>query len=150
MICAPTLGLGPIHRQVSAPFQRLAVVAVDRSDGDADARADENAMAIDFQRFGDLLHYPFGKVGRVFRSIESTRQNGKFVAGETSKKVAFAQTSGQLLAYLLQDGVAGRVAERIVHALEIVETDIKDADRLPISNTCLHFLQTSPKRNAIG
>ena len=42
------------------------------------------------------------------------------------------------------------MAERIVHALEIIEIDMKDADRLPIANTCLHLLQTAPKRNPIG
>src|SRR5271169_872792 len=150
MICAPTFAFGPIHRQVRAPHQRFAVGAIDRSDGDADARPDKDAMALYVVRLGDLPHYPFGKAGRVFRLVEPTCQNGELVAAETSDNVAFAQTVGQLLAYFLQDGVARGMPERIVDALEIVEINVKDADRLTVSGARLDLLEARPKGIAVG
>ena len=140
MIRASTLGLGAIHRQVRAPHQRLAIVAIDRSDSDTDARADQNAMAVDVQRLGERLHDPFGEAGGVFRPVQLAHQYGEFVAAQASDEVAFAQAVGDLLAYFLQDGVAGRMPERIVDALETVEIDVKHADHLAVSSARLHLV----------
>ena len=62
-------------------------------------------------------------------SVDAVEQDGELVAAEAGDRVGRAHRRLEPPRDLLQDRVAGRVAEAVVDGLEVVEVDEHDADR---------------------
>ena len=101
------------------------------SAGDADAGAHAHAAIVDGVGHPQLARQSFGhgegalEVGRV------VGQDRELVAAEPRHEVVRPHRGGDPLGHRLQQGVARRVAERVVDHLEVVEVHEQDrADRL--------------------
>ena len=74
----------------------------------------------------DRFHQPFGVGGAPHRMLD----DGEFVAAEPRDKVALLDAGADTARHGLQQLVADMMAERIVDALELVDVDIKQRERL--------------------
>ena len=99
-------------------------------EADADARARIDVLAVDVERTleGRRGRAPATSAASV-ESVDAVEQDGELVAAEAGDRVGRAHRRLQPPRDLLEDGVAGRVAEAVVDRLEVVEVDEHDADR---------------------
>ena len=101
-----------------------------RVNADADTGADAHLDVVGelvggFQHLDDV----FGHAGRILGLGDLLQQHGEFVAAETGQRVDAAQPVGQALCYLLQQFVAGQMAEIVVDVLEAVEIHHQQCDQ---------------------
>ena len=69
---------------------------------------------------------------RVFGAVDVLDDHRKFITAEARDRVGAAQRPGEQFADGLDQLVAGLVAERVVHQLEIVDIDQHQRDRLAV------------------
>jgi hypothetical protein len=124
---APLAGcLGLVEREVRVAHQvlgRLALVA----DDDADAGAGRHLGAVDVHGLGQHLDEAPGDLLAVRRRLDVLEQDGELVATQPGSGVALAQHGADALGRLAQQRVAGRVPERVVDGLEVVEVEEQHA-----------------------
>ena len=123
--------LGVVHREVGAAQEIVDVVAVHGHERDADADADLDALAEHDEGLPEgLLDLP--DHGRGPGHVGAGRQeHAELVAAEAGDGVGLAQARDEALAHELQQHVAVVVAERVVHALEPIEVEHHQRERLP-------------------
>jgi hypothetical protein len=123
-----------VHRRVGRLDQGLAVVAVRRVHGDADAGADDEFVAVVHERPGQRLQQPLRNHHGVARYEQVAQQNDKFVAAQPREecrrishaghdRIGLAHAALQPVRGLAQHRIAHSVAERVVDALEAVKVD---------------------------
>ena len=127
---APRL-LRAVHRGVDVRDERLGVGAVARVHPDADGRFDEEFALLHEERLGqdpeDLARHG----GGVGLSRDPVEEEQKLVAADAGHGVVLPDAAAQPIGDLDEKFVAGRVAERVVHALEVIEVEEHDDERLP-------------------
>ena len=116
--------LGAVHRHVGVDHQVLAVAGVVRVQADAQGQRHEQLAALDRERRAHRLdggtRHPQG-VGRL---VQVGQQQGELVAAQPRQRVAAAHALAQAGGDLLQQGVAGGVAEGVVDVLEAVHVGV--------------------------
>ena len=129
--------LGPVHRHVAVLEQRLHVAAVVRIGADAYAGGDQELLVVDDQR-----------PGRSLQDLERHRIHGldaggvlhhqyhKLVASEPGDDVAVAQACAQPCRHLLEQLVAGFVADGVVDVLEAVQVHQHQRAAQPVTLGC--------------
>ena len=112
--------LRPVERAVGEPDQRVALASVLRERGDAGADGDRAGRAELGLRDArdDRLR---GRERQLL--VHARQQHGELVAAEPERLAALAQPRRDLR----EDAVAGRMAELVVDALEVV--DVEEAQR---------------------
>ena len=112
-----------------SPFlsRTVRVVAIRRRERDADAGADDHLVTMQVVGRAQRLDEPLRQRGRPPRGCSALGlDDGEFVAAEARDRVALAHAALQPRRDLLEQRVAGRMAERVVHALEAVEVEAQD------------------------
>ena len=143
--------LGAVHGGVGGAEERLDILAVGGEKRDADAGADEELVAAD--RYGRAQ--PLDQLLRHHRRILGTRQvgehDGELVAGDARYGIAGAHPGLQTARRLLQELIAARMPERIVHQLELVQVDEQHAE-LGAAPARLHnhLREAVGKKGAVG
>ncbi len=110
-------GLGGIERRVGAGHQVFGVDQLVLGDGDADADGDLDA---DRAALADLAAQPLGDLERVV-AAGAGQDHEDLLAADPVDRVARPQRRPHRVGDVLQDGVAGGVAELVVDPLEVVE-----------------------------
>ena len=78
-------------------------------------------------------------------------QNGELVAAQASERIPFAHDLGEPPRHRGQELVPDAVAERIVHALEVVEVQAIDGEPLARpAGLGVRLLQTILEKEAVG
>lgn len=115
----PTLVLGLVHRGVCLAQQGLQIAAVLRHDSDADAGTPSQFRARDLRRG---LHAPADPVAdlQCVGGVVHGCQHHELIAGEPDNDIEAAQAGGQVGGDIVEEAVPGRMAERVIHALEVV------------------------------
>ena len=107
----------------------IAGIAVVRRERDADAGAGIDLLPVDLDRVRDDLDQPARqRAGRLRARI--ALQHRELVAAEPRDRVVLADRAADALRDGAQQLVADRMAERIVHALEVVEVETEHGERL--------------------
>ena len=119
------LVLGRVHRQVGVADQLLRA-HLPVAEGDADAGVHEDVVSVQVERkflaFVDAVGHFLGREG----GIGALNQHHELVSAEAGSGVGAAHALGQAQRELAQHLVAGRMAERVVDGLEVVEVDEED------------------------
>ncbi|MEZ5182317.1 MAG: hypothetical protein R2702_10650 [Acidimicrobiales bacterium] len=89
----------------------------------ADAGPGEDLATVEGEGHVERLEDPGGHVGRVLAALHLLEEDAELVAAEPSHGVAGADAAAQAGGHGREEAVAGRVAERVVHRLEVVEVD---------------------------
>ena len=132
-VSVAALGLGPVQRDVGIAEQLVGVDVRIGRHGDADAGADAHLMAVDIERRPDGFEDALGECAGVGRTPRHGLQDGELVAAEAGHRVEVAGAGEQARADGLQQGVAGRVAERVVDRLELVEVDAQEREPVAVT-----------------
>ena len=93
--------------------------------GAADTRIDTNAAPFEVERTPQL---PENRVAQL-RWNGPLDQDRELVASETSDQIARTEALVQSIPDLLQQQVAGAVAETVVHMLEMIQIEQEQTDR---------------------
>ena len=103
--------------------ERFDTVGVLRVEGDADAAGDAGFAVRQQKGFGEAGDERVGDLQRAGGFADIGHDHGEFVTAHPRHGVALANPSAQPLRDLLQQEVAGGVAEAIIDALESVKVD---------------------------
>ncbi len=137
----------------SAIFSRSSEsVSCSSRQRDADAGADTDIAAVDFERLAerrdDALRQRFRRLALIGLA---GLNDGELVAAEPGQHVGFAQQRFQARRHFDQQRVAGGMAERIVDLLEAIEVEQQDGERLLQAAVARGgFLDLLNERRAIG
>ena len=124
--------LGDVHRHIGVAQQGQRVLAVVRTQRDADARARMNAPIDNregpLQRREDFLggHRP------ALAACLPAKQDRKFISAEACHRVRAPEKTLEAARHLLQQLVADVVPESVVHLLEAVHVHDQQGDRFPL------------------
>ena len=136
--------------------QGVGIGLVDRVDGGADARGDDERPRADTQRIRlrDIAHHPLDGMPALFER-RGAQQQHELVAAQARHRIVaacpMAQRAAQPLGQLGQQPVAGLVAEAVVDRLEMVEVEIADRQQETFALARLHRLaQHARKPRAVG
>ena len=139
-----------IHRDIGVGQKMRAGRAVIRIDGDADAGADMQGVAVDRERLVEEAREPLREFSRGAGLVGGELNGDEFVAAEAGEEFAVVKGFDHALGRLHQQAVAGAVAEHVVDVLEAVEVHAQDrelgADRLA---ACDIGRQPLVERNAV-
>ena len=150
MIGAAPVGLGPVGGEVGILHQRLGVPAVVGSDGNPDACAEDDLLAMDTQRDAHRPHDPFGERRRILGRAERRLEDGELVAAEARDDVGLPARGEQPLGNVLQHRVADAMAVEIVDALEMVEVDEQHGHQVAACHQIHRVLHPLPELHAVG
>ncbi len=120
--------LDDVHRPVGDRDQLVVRAAVDREAGDAGADRDARAAG----RRAALVDRPADPLGHVVgdQPVGPGQDGGELVAAVPVEAVAVARRTVHRAGDLDQECVAGRMTERVVVALEGVEVEHQDGERV--------------------
>ena len=108
-----SVGLGLVHRRVRALDERLSARRAIRKQRDADAGAERELDALELVGTADRRADSRGGGLRVL-PVGIRQQDRELVAAEPGQHVDRSHTTGQAARHLLEQQVAGVVAERVV------------------------------------
>ena len=128
--------LGPVHRDIRAPQQAGAVGGISGRKRDADARADAGAHRIQDEGLGQPVRQPLGDRGGVV-GVCVHEHHDELVTSQPDKQVGLAQAGRQARAQLLEELVAGGMAEGVVDLLEMVEVDEEEGKGSRLRGRCV-------------
>ena len=143
--------LGRIEREVGVADQRVGAGAAGVADGDADRGADRDLVA--FDRIGprDLLDQRPGERLQKADVDRAGKHRLEFVAAEAADLAVVAHHRLQPLGDLPEQGVADRMAERVVDVLEAVEIDQEQrAALLPMGRVAQRLVERLAHHRAVG
>ena len=100
-----------------------AVVRVKRN---ADAGRQVELMAVDDHRLGERGEHAVGHERGFLHVRQARQQHDELVAAQTGEQILVAHAARQPARRQREHAVAGRVAERVVHGLEVVEVEKQD------------------------
>jgi hypothetical protein len=132
-VAALAVAVGDVHRRVGVAEQLVGVggaAALDHRD--AEARAQRQLLAAHGQRPGQAGEDALGRVGDLLCSLDVLEEDRELVAAEARRGVARAHARGQALGDLDENLVAGRVAERVVDRLGVVQVGEQHGDPAPL------------------
>jgi hypothetical protein len=98
-------------------------LAINRVNGDTNARPDVNRVSIKAkglaERSGDFLRGHRRTIG----AIQVGQDNGKFIAAQPSRRFRLAHAGAQSLSRLLEQPIAGGMAQGVIDIFEVIEVD---------------------------
>ena len=145
-----TPAFGGIHRQVGMPHQLLRS-KTGLHEGDPHAGVTGHLLAHDRERLSEDSDDPLHHFDGVLRGGEMFEQNGELVATQTGDSVVWSAARLEPLAHRHQELVSGRVAERIVHRLEVVEVEEQYRRRCTLCRGFVGDLSESlPQQRPVG
>ena len=115
--------LRPVQRDVGMLEQVAGAASVARVEGDPDAAAGLQLLVPIAERLPQLRHDSAGDQAGIGRLAEAFKDQRELVTAEARHGVFLPALDAQAPRDLTQQGVAGVVAERVVHALEGVEIE---------------------------
>ena len=128
---AAAADLGLVEGQIGALDELIDVGAVLWSKRNPDAGRDIEPVTVERIGGGKRLEQPVGGGNRFFALVPVHRRHDcKFVAAEPSHRIGLAQAPQQTPRDRFEKLVADRMPERIVDALEEVEVQHEQGDRL--------------------
>ncbi len=150
--------LGAVHRGVGL-LQRIGgQLGTERMQGNADAGADRQFMAVHQTGFHQALEQLLADFGGVLSGHlrlfgERLKEHHEFVAAQPRQGVLGAQAGRQACGDFAQQGVADRVAEAVVDRLEVVEVDEQQRAEALLALLAVHRVlqpveQQAPVRQA--
>ncbi|MNT77782.1 hypothetical protein D3C72_2169360 [compost metagenome] len=86
-------------------------------------------MAVDLERLAHGFDQAFRHAAHIFLLADVGQHDGEFVAAQAGQRVLLAQVLGQALGQQAQQLVAKCVAQRVVHALEVVQVQAQHRGR---------------------
>ena len=121
-------------------------------DGDADRGADRDVLAGDIIGRADGGDDALRQRHHLRRVIaDAGRDHREFVAAEPRHQIAAAQRMRQPQRDVADQFVAGRMAERVIDVLEMVEIDIKHGGRFVADGDFVdHRFEAFAEENAVG
>ena len=119
----PAAGLGPVEREIGVADQLLDAVAVARADRDADAGADEQALVAIEERPLQRADQSEAELLELVAALDVGHDDGEFVAAEPAGGHLVGDHRLEAARDLLEEVVAGDMAEAVVDRLEPVEID---------------------------
>ena len=122
--------LRAVHRGVDVGDEHLGVVAVARVEADADGRLDEQLAFLDQVGLRDDLQDLPRHRRRVGLAPDSVHEEQELVPAHARHRVIRADAAPEAVGRLHEKLVARRVSERVVDALEVVEVEEHDRERL--------------------
>ena len=149
-VAAAPFGLGGIERHVRACQQGLRVHPVVRRDCDADAGADQEMLAVQVEGRVQRGDEPAGQRRRLFGPEQAPLDHRELVAPEPGDGIELPDQCAQPHADRLQQGVANRVAERVVDLLEAVQIQAQKSKRLTLLGACERLVQAETKQAPIS
>ena len=122
--------LGAVHGDVGLAQQLGGFGDLLGGEDGADRDADPRLAVADDERLADDRDDPLAQPADVGLALRADLDDGEFVAADAGDRVGLAQQRAQPLADLLDELVAGIVAERVVDLLEAVEIEHQQGDLL--------------------
>ena len=145
LVATLALLLRHVHRDVGVAHERLrdlfAAVTGFLRDGDPDARADENLLALQRERLLEHLHDPVGDVRSLDALPAVLQQDRELVPTQPGGGVGSSERFLQPVADLQQEPVAGGVAEGVVDRLEVVDVHEQHCDGFAVALLALDGVQ---------
>ena len=111
-----------------------------RRDGDTEAGCRIDRLAVDLERLAHVLDDAGGKALGLVDTLHAGLQDGEFVAAETGHHVGVAHAGGEAFGDGAEQRVAGRMAERVVHRLEVIEVEAHDGQHGSVGSAVVHRL----------
>ena len=139
-----------MQRHVGGLGQIGGVRAVARRQGDADAHPGDDLVAVQQVWLGDGIDDALGERAGALRLLRSDLHDSEFVAAETRHGVAVAHAGRQALGDCPQQGVADRMSQRIVGALEVVEIEAEDRHLAVAAGAHQRILDPLAQQHAVG
>ena len=128
VIVAPFF-LGVVHRGIGILDQRFRILGVGRVHADADAGRHMQLVFANRMWHRQRSQYLVGGQGSVFHMLVRRYQDYEFVATLPAHRIGTAHAVRQAPRNRLQQLVAGRMSERIVDVLEIVQIQKQHRER---------------------
>ncbi len=125
--------LGVVHRHVGRLQQRHGVLAVLGIDRNADAGAQQHLAAEEHERALQVVVDLLGDAAHHLVGAHAIQHDAELVAAEARHQVALAHAAGEALGDVLQQQVAGLVAQRVVDQLEVVEVEEQQRELLVLA-----------------
>jgi hypothetical protein len=131
-----------VHGQVGLPHQRLGLGAIADVGRDPDAGRDDQLLRPDDERRCQRVEHTLGDQRRVLVTGDRLGDHGELVATQPRYSeavvvacarhgVVAAQAARQHLRHMLEEPVAGLVAEAVVYGLEAVDVEQHQGHRTP-------------------
>ena len=117
------VAFGEIERHVGVLQQHIRIGAVVWRDGDADAGADDDVAALDVVGPADQFDDARGELAALLRPADIGLNDREFVAADARDEIRRLHRLGQADGHELQKLISDRMAERIVHGLEMIEIE---------------------------
>jgi hypothetical protein len=122
---AAAVSLGGVHGQIGMLQQLVEISAVVWCQCDADAGVRADLVAQTIARQPHCVKYAVDERADRFAVGRAGLDDGEFVAAQPGNQIAVPDAVLQTGSHGLQQFVADRVPERIVHALEFIDVDVK-------------------------
>ena len=135
LVAVPALLLRLVHRGVGVHQERVEILPVERVDRDPDARVHEDLVPVHPDRMRQPGENPASQLGRVLRVGKAGHDDGELVAaepgdvrverlrGRADLVLPLAAGGAQARGDMLEQLVAGLVAEGVVDPAEVIEVD---------------------------
>ena len=140
--------LRPIQSEIGLLQQFVAIDAVLRGEGDADAGADHDLVAGHLEQRVEHLDQPVGEPGRLGRPVDRL-DDGKFVAAKPRHDVRLARALHQPHRHRPQQQIADRMTERVVHRLELVEVKAQQRKAFTAPRGSQRVLQSLAEQHTV-
>ena len=120
--------LRPVEREVGVLEQPGRIAAVIGEQRDADAGSSTHGPLVELEGRGEHIK-KFACEGRgIGRRLQADLDDSKFVAAKPGESIALADHALQPVGQGAQELVSCRMAERVVHILEVIEIDDHHGD----------------------
>jgi hypothetical protein len=123
-------GFISIHRLIACLNQAVKVVIIGRVGRHSETRGHFDCDTVYYKRCGYLCTNFLRYRGNSPFTFVFRQQDDKFVAAESACRVGSTNTIRKTQRYLLQNGVAHRMAKRIVDVLEAIQIEEQQNDLL--------------------
>ncbi|ODS03010.1 hypothetical protein AUC71_12115 [Methyloceanibacter marginalis] len=125
--------LGAIKREIGVLQQCVVRLGVEGAQGNADAGRGCDLMAVHLvtgaQRIAEAAGKPHGILGR----LDLLSDDGELVTAKPADEIDLSNIFLQARGDLLQQRIAGGMAERVVHLLEAVEVETEHRDDVAVA-----------------
>jgi len=122
-ISTATGGFRPIEGEIGILQKLIGVATLARRQDDADTCPRAHFTPKDMMGLANDAQYALGQLRGLRFSGDPRLDDGELVAAEPCDDIGSAQNPAQALGHVLEQRIARRMSERIVHVFEVVEVD---------------------------
>ena len=123
--------LGPVHGGIGVAHQPIRIAGVLWEHADANACSDVELVASDRAHLPDSPQNSLGNDGRIFSALDSGQYERELIPADPRHGIPFADRLRELAGHLLQQLIAGGMADGVIYRLEAVEVQKHDRHLLP-------------------